>query len=251
MLYFASEAVIPVRSSPQESAEMETQLIFGETCLCLEQIPSWWKIRVSDDNYEGWVNPRMLLKIPEETLLQTTDWRYVINGSLKMNDGSVMRLPLGARIPETPDHIIRVNGQTWRIQPDLESLANQHAHNKIDVARLFMNTPYLWGGKSGYGIDCSGLTQQVFRMCGIQLPRNASQQAGTGMEIDFEERDSGDLVFFSKPNQNKITHVGILSSKDSVIHSSGKVREDIFDKKGILHRENGELTHQLVIIRRW
>lgn len=249
MLYFASEAVIPVRSSPQESAEMETQLIFGETCECLEKIPNWWKIRVSADLYEGWVNPRMLLEIPEENTLPSSGWRFVINGSLKMNDGSVMRLPLGAVIPEMED--FHVNGHTWTCRSDIESLSTKTAQNRIEVARLFMNTPYLWGGRSGYGIDCSGLTQQVFRICGAQLPRNASQQAETGIEVKFEDRTSGDLVFFSKPNQNKITHVGILSSRDTVIHASGKVREDIFDKKGILHRENGELTHQLVIIKRW
>ncbi|MDX2248808.1 MAG: NlpC/P60 family protein [Bacteroidia bacterium] len=251
MLYFASEAVIPVRSSPQESAEMETQLIFGETCECLEKIPSWWKIRVSDDGYEGWINPRMLLELSEKIYPQNHNEHFVIRGSLKMPDGTDMRLPLGARIPETRDRLLRINGHTWAYNPDLVLIPMQNAWQRITVARLFMNSPYLWGGRSGYGIDCSGLVQQVFKICGVQLPRNASQQAETGKLVSFEERKSGDLAFFSKPNQNKITHVGILSNEDSVIHASGKVREDIFDKQGIVHRDNGEVTHQLVIIRRW
>lgn len=253
MLYFAREAIIPVRSEPSEAAEMDTQLVFGDICEVMERQGNWWKIKGTEDHYEGWVNPAMLLKIPDENHPQLQSWRYILNGNLIMDDGSEMRMPLGARIPisEESSSGFRINHVSFLLSSDLQFIPASSREDIIPTARLFLNTPYVWGGKSGFGIDCSGFSQRVYRICGISIPRNSSQQGRGGAEIAFGEHKAGDLALFSKPNKDNISHVGILCGRDKIIHASGRVREDTFDRKGIVHLETGEITHHLKTIRRW
>ncbi len=115
----------------------------------------------------------------------------------------------------------------------------------------FLNAPYLWGGKSVYGIDCSGLSQSVYRYLNIALPRDAWQQAERGTPVSsLKNSKCGDLCFFDNAD-GKITHVGILLNKKTIIHSSGKVRIDTISEEGIINGDNGEQTHHLKLIKRF
>ena len=133
----------------------------------------------------------------------------------------------------------------------LDSL--QVERNKTNIEHFcfqYLNTPYLWGGKSTLGIDCSGFTQQVYKLLGIKLMRDASEQAEQGVIIDFlQEVKSGDLAFFDNED-GRITHVGILLDSETIIHASGRVRIDKIDTAGIMSSDTGDRTHHLRIIKR-
>lgn len=249
----ASEAVIPIRRTASESAEMVSQLLFGECCVRLEQKESWDRIRTVADGYEGWVDRKMLVDISKDEYKQISGHAYVLAGAVTCSDQSLLPLPLGTGIPLFRD---QENGHLslgkikWSWDDSLSLTAILDRSHLVEIAYKFLNTPYLWGGCSGYGIDCSGLTQRVFRMCGIDLPRDSSQQAKIGESISFGDHLAGDLAFFSKPQREKITHVGLIIDKNSIIHASGRVRIDGFREEGIWNATTHSFTHQLITIQR-
>jgi len=121
----------------------------------------------------------------------------------------------------------------------------------MEMANLFLDAPYLWGGKTPFGVDCSGLTQTVFKTCGIPLKRDASQQVHQGETIDFiGDIKPGDLAFFDNANGD-IIHVGIIMKHQKIMHASGKVRIDTLDHNGIFNKELGDYTHKLRIVKRY
>lgn len=245
--YVAGEAVVPVRSAPSDASEMVTQLLFGDSCTLLEEQPNWVRIRMTDDGYEGWVDPKMLLPETPEHLADLT-WTHVISASLRLENSSVMTLPAGARIP-VGDRF-DLGGQFWELLPGATVLPEQARGQLGVLAASLLNTPYIWGGKSSFGIDCSGFTQVLFRMCGIALPRDSGPQSECGEAVEYGHHRDFDLAFFGKTNPGRITHVGMLVGKDTIIHASGRVRKDIFSLEGILNTTSGQLTHYLKTIRR-
>jgi cell wall-associated NlpC family hydrolase len=119
----------------------------------------------------------------------------------------------------------------------------------IENALIYLNAPYLWGGRSPFGIDCSGFTQLVYRLQGIKLPRDAYQQAEVGNTLSFiEESEEGDLAFFDN-TEGKIIHVGIIMKNNYIIHASGKVRIDRIDQQGIFNSSLKTHTHKLRLIK--
>lgn len=255
MKCFTSEAVIPLRSEAKESSEMVSQLVFGDLVEVLEESGNWYRVRCEADGYEGWATSYMLTPVSEEDLAGIQDWRYMWEGKLLLEDGSHLVLPLGARVPLMKGAQdlgpFSLGGQTWGTVGAARLLAWQKPKHLVDVAMLFLNTPYLWGGRSSFGIDCSGLCQLAYAICGIQLPRDASQQQRVGEQLDFGEQRPGDLVFFRKENQERVTHVGMVSAKNQVIHASGKVRLDFLDKNGLINTTSTKRTHWLVSINRY
>ena len=143
--------------------------------------------------------------------------------------------------------------QTFNIGEDqftyIDEFSDFQANDVIDFAKEYLNSPYLWGGKSPFGIDCSGLTQVILRFFDLNIPRDASQQAEFGQAVDFEDLQRGDLAFFSNAD-GKVIHVGFLDGNGAIIHASGCVRMDLFNNQGIIHNKTGELTHHLHSIRR-
>lgn len=219
----------------------------------LEVEGNWSHIRTIHDSYEGWVDSKMLQAISEDDLHSISGYHFVLSGGLRLADQSLMRLPRGTAIPhilsQQKKHV-QIGSHRWTWDEDLQTSPVLDRSHLIDIAKGFLNTPYLWGGCSGYGIDCSGLTQRVFRMCGIQIPRDSSQQAKKGTSIVFGDHREGDLAFFAKPNKERITHVGLIVTSDIIIHSSGKVRLDGFTEKGIWNKETETFTHHLIRIQR-
>ena len=251
-MYVAREAVVPIRGNAAESAEMVSQVLFGEALEKLEEEGNWYKVKMLSDGYEGWVNPRMLLPIDQKEYEAYENWQYVLEGSLMLDDGSHMRLPLGVKIPvSSGQSAFDMAGHRWSMSESIRAIDIQEFDKRVDIARYFFNIPYLWGGRSGFGIDCSGFSQMVYAICGVSIPRDSSQQAKEGKTIPFGEHQPGDLAFFAKPQQSRVTHVGILIHLDHILHASGRVRKDRFEESGIIDIDSNQLTHKLIIIKRW
>lgn len=239
--------VSPMREHASHRAEMVSQLLFGEPVELLEAQNDWTKVRAVADQYEGWCQHAQLLAINSFDAASepqyATDW---INPVVE-ND-SLMWVPLGSRvdlIQEAPinTRFLFKGNQRAAVAPDGVQL--------VELGLRYLNTAYLWGGRSVFGVDCSGFVQQLYRMFGINLPRDAWQQAGEGEAVGFlQEVRAGDLAFFDNA-EGRIIHVGILMDAQTILHSAGNVRIDPIDHAGIVHAETGKRTHTLRIIKRY
>jgi len=245
-------AASPMRREATHHSEMVSQLLFGEQAEVLDHSGDFTRVRCCYDQYEGWCQTSQLQqtnRLPEKSgQLLSAEWA----NKLTINDATMwvsMGTPLSlfdkGSLQLGPYHAVYA-GQTWdaAIASFTEPLIKQ-------VALTFLNTPYLWGGRSVFGIDCSGYVQQVYRFFNKPLPRDAYQQAEPGEVIGFlQEAVCGDLAFFDN-EEGRITHVGLMLDASTIIHSSGKVRIDPIDQAGIVNAETGERTHRLRIIKRY
>ena len=159
-----------------------------------------------------------------------------------------------------------VHNKEWKkLTPEIEKQLKEEEQRAIatkatspsEVANKdYLNAPYLWGGRSRHGVDCSGLVQVCFKACGIQLPRDCSQQVNEGVEVtSLEEAQKDDICFFVSYDKHvekgqKPTHVGIYMGDGHIIHSSGQVRIDRLDKTGIYNEECQGYSHRLIAIKR-
>jgi len=242
--------VSPMRAEASHRTEMVSQLLFGESCIIIEKAADHWvKIKCNYDGYEGWCQDMHVLEIDEASYpKEISNFTGAVTTEI-LYKGVPMHLPFGSSIPDDEQLRQRLNieffGETWNAKQALKDPATIKS-----IAVRFLNTGYLWGGKSIFGIDCSGYTQTVFRFLNIKLLRDAYQQATQGEGIGFlQEVKCGDLAFFDNA-AGKITHVGILLNEEEIVHSSGKVRVDKIDAQGIINRETSERTHNLRTIRR-
>lgn len=230
MHHYCHCAVVPVRKEPSDKSEQVTQLLFGESVDVLEKQAKWSLIR-GEDGYEGWIDNKQYQAseaVFEQYVLNQREYLHHINGQ-------AIYLPHGSKLN--------------RQDNSLQTLPWQGS-SLAAVCQLYLNTPYLWGGKSVYGIDCSGLMQQTFKVHGLLLPRDAWQQAELGETIHLPaEAQCGDLAFFDNAD-GKIIHVGMLLSPTEIIHASGWVRIDAFDHQGIFNRDLKQYSHKLRIIKR-
>lgn len=248
---------LPIRSEASERSEMVTQLLFGDTCEVLEEAGSFVKIKNSGDGYQGWADSKSLTKIDEDTYNHIINYPVFrtcvpIADIFCMTDKTVYRLSAGSPIPlYNPEKSnFEVGGKAFQIHPTFVTyLPESNKDNIIATSMLFVNTPYLWGGKNILGIDCSGFVQVVYAMNGIALPRDAGMQALDGTKVNsLEESQSGDLLFFEK--EGRITHVGIYLGNNKIIHASGRVKIENIDQQGIFSKESDKYTHTLSTIKR-
>lgn len=249
--------VLPLRAEPSEKSEMVSQLLFGDYCRILEEKDSFVKIENYTDKYVGWADKKMLTPITESTYDELSvspvfRTNVPIADVFCMTDKSIYHLSAGSLLPlyNHEKSNFEIAGKIFQIHPSFVTyLPHESKENIAATCMLFLNSPYLWGGKSIFGIDCSGFVQTVFAMNGYILPRDASVQAHEGELIDsLEKAEKGDLAYFEKGG--KITHVGIYLGENKIIHASGKVRIDKIDAKGIFNEDTQDYTHQLTMIKR-
>jgi cell wall-associated NlpC family hydrolase len=242
----------PLRKEDAHRSEMVSQLLFGETAEVLEETKTFTKLRCLYDGYEGWCQNTQLTTVSEEQLQQNTEQLTASWDTVIEFNGQPMHLPLGSSLGLLIDGKAQIGPYSFSYEgtPFDPSTAIVSGDALKERAWQYLNTPYLWGGRSVFGIDCSGFVQQVFRFFQQPLLRDAYQQATTGEVVGFlQEAICGDLAYFDN-EEGRITHVGILLNSDTIIHSSGKVRVDKVDSMGIISSDTGERTHKLRIIKR-
>ena len=246
--------LVAIRAHDSDKSEMVTQLLFGDTYSVLAENEKWIQIEISDDCYRGWMDKKLHYPITE-TFFEKT--RQIENhfcaevvGYLEV--GSVTQpIFFGSYLPLFDGNYVYLDNKRFLFKGKTNKVKKAMSSKDIlHTALSFTGSPYLWGGKSHAGIDCSGFTQMVFRSCGYTLMRDAYQQVSMGTHVEkIEEAKSGDLAFFSN-DIGRITHVGILASNHEIIHAHGKVRIDKINSIGIINGESGLYSHKLNGIRR-
>lgn len=249
----------PVRRKPDHRKEMVNQLLFGEkVCLLKSKGELWVKVRSLHDNYEGWMTNTLLQEINRKEAQETVPWVAAdLLNNITLNEKN-MQIPAGAAVPffnSQPADMPKENGKLgdWLFTYTGNYInRNEQRSSKELLEKLalpWLNAPYLWGGRTVLGVDCSGFTQVIYKMMGIDLPRDAWQQAQEGKPVrKFNEAQPGDLAFFN--NKEDIVHVGILLENDQIIHASGKVKIDKIDKKGVMDAATGKRILSLKAVRR-
>lgn len=246
-----------MRREPSERSEMVSQLLLGECLTIIEEKDSWLFVENAFDGYCGWVDAKTITPVSESYFNEYIEHSgyeasHEICHAHDMNRGDHILIPIGASLnyynKETNE--FEIADKRYKITSSIDVTNHKRSNQIVDMATALLNTPYLWGGRTVFGIDCSGLTQLLYKIIGIKLPRDASQQVNEGITINFvSEAQPGDLAFFDN-DEGAIVHVGVLDGKGNIIHSSGKVRKDIFDQQGIFNNRLGKYTHKLRVIKR-
>jgi hypothetical protein len=244
-------AIIPLRFEPSDRSEIVSQVLFGEHFEIIEQSKQWFRIRLQYDNYEGWIDSKQMQLISKSSFDQLSKDAIILNADLieyiTAPNNVLLPIPLGSSLSFINHNEIN----TANFDFEGTKISGVKAKNSlISTAYLYLNAPYLWGGKTPFGIDCSGFTQMVYKLNGYHLLRDASQQATQGEALSFiEESEAGDLAFFDNEEGN-IIHVGIIMENNYIIHASGKVRIDRLDHLGIYNPETNKHTHKLRVIKK-
>ncbi len=200
-------SVADIRTKPSTNSERDSQLVYGETVEILEEVGEFAKVR-GKDGVVGYMK-RSLLGNESERVYKLS----------KQHRNRIMALSFGSLISE--DDVTRF------MIPERYLVTLDKHFSPVKLARRFMGVPYLWGGTSDFGFDCSGFTQRLFRFSGIEIPRNSNEQRDASITVkDFDSSLPGDLIFFKG-------HVAIYMGRGKIIHANGhysRVTEnDLFD----------------------
>ena len=237
-------SIVPVRIVDSDKSEMINQLIYGDIIEILEEKEKWVKIKSVFDDYIGWIDKKQYFKIDDNITVDLKNPVYSIDlvEFIENNNNELVTIPIGSDISNISLMNHKFDGKTISGKNNRNSIVN--------TALLFLNSPYLWGGKTPFGIDCSGFTQMVYKINGYKLSRDAKDQANQGETLSFiEESEAGDLAFFNN-DQGDIIHVGIILQNNHIIHASGKVRIDRIDHSGIYNNDLNKHTHSLRYIKK-
>jgi cell wall-associated NlpC family hydrolase len=248
-------SVVPCRLEPSSRSEMVTQLLFGEHFEIIGQQDEWVQVRHAFDNYECWISGKQFQPISRETFqkISAASPSYtseVIQVIRNTTDNNFFPIVIGSSLPSFHHNECSFAGYHYVYEGDFLEPKSFDKASIPGTSFLFLNAPYLWGGRSPLGIDCSGFTQLVYKLHGYSLRRDAYQQAEQGTILSFvEEAEPGDLAFFDN-EEGRITHVGIVLSDNRIIHASGKVRIDKLDHYGIYSDDERNYTHRLRLLKR-
>jgi hypothetical protein len=242
--------IIPIRKEPDHRSEQTSQLLFGEKALVQNQRDNWIEIVTLFDSYTGWIEFRSVEELKDINGDQNVAVVSELFSIIRRNETRIY-IPAGSEIP-VPDSTLSFNlaGNNYTVDKILPVPVSYSRKGIVETSLQFMNAPYLWGGRTLFGIDCSGFVQTVFKIHGITLPRDTKDQVKAGSEIEsLQDILPGDLIFFDN-KEGIITHVGISIGENQVVHASLCVKIDRLDQNGIFNREKGEYTHRLRIIKR-
>jgi len=237
-------SIVPVRISHSDKSEMITQLVYGDLFTIIEEKDKWTKIKCEFDNYEGWIDSKQYQKINEvqKKDLEKKSYSSDLVEFVENEKKELITITIGSVISRSNLLNHKFEGKYITGKQSKESIVN--------TSLLYLHTPYLWGGKTPFGIDCSGFTQMVYKINGYKLLRDSKDQATQGKTLSFiEESEPGDLAFFHN-KEDVIVHVGIILKDNHIIHASGKVRIDRLDQTGIYNNDKKTHTHYLRYIKK-
>ena len=246
-------SIIPMRAEANDRAEMVNQVLFGEHYKIIEKRAKWLKVRLAHDDYEGWICRKQYSEIDKAQYLslseETQHYNYNLIDALTTDKGDMIPIGLGSTLPFYDGEHCLINGIRFHFEGAHKPCEKNSKADIVNTAYMYLHAPYLWGGRTPMGVDCSGFTQMAYRLNGRLISRDASQQVKLGTTLSFiEEAEPGDLAFFDDAEGN-IIHVGIILENNHILHASGKVRIDRIDQQGIFNKEQGQHTHKLRIIK--
>jgi len=246
--------IVPVRADRSDESEIMTQILFGDTFEVLKTHNQWNYIKASYDNYEGWIDEKVIFEISKEDFdrlnHQQKYYTADILSEVVFDTNGKFLLPMGSVLPDfnPKDNTVKIGEQVGVFKGAF--ITGKHDKMKVlSYALSYLNAPYLWGGKTHFGLDCSGLTQMTYKMCGHDLLRNAKDQATQGTSIKLSEAEAGDLAFFTNA-KGKVIHVGFLLGNGQIFHSHGNAHIDPIDEKGIFSKQFQRYSHTLSDVRR-
>ena len=243
------QAYIPIRKDPYERSEMVTQVLFGEQVQILDDEGKWLYIKLLLDGYEGWIDKKCIEYNDTEVIPEFIVTSNTIKLS-RMDTGQPVSVAIGASLPNISDGLFTLGDTRYQINDMAGTMVPGQPFDLDKVIPDLLSLPYLWGGRSGFGFDCSGLVQYLGRLAGIVLPRDARDQSSMGDILSFmNETEPGDLAFFDDV-EGMIHHVGMLLGNGKIVHASGKVRIDRIDQQGIFNEELHAYTHKLRVMKR-
>lgn len=244
---------VPGRQEPSDKSEMITQLLFGDFFTIIDEAKNFIKIQNAFDKYECWICKKQFTPLSPDDFTQLSGKAYyAVKDVIQVvsNENKNAPILLGSSLPFYSNGQIKIGNDTFTYEGSLSEPTHIGTRKEIvNDSFLYLNAPYLWGGKSPFGIDCSGFTQMVYKINNIIIPRDAYQQAELGESYSFvEEAQPGDLAFFDNED-GRIVHVGILIGNNRIIHASGEVRIDQLDHQGIFNHDTKMYSHKLRVIK--
>jgi hypothetical protein len=247
-------SVIAGRKEPSDKSEMVTQLLFGEHFEILDERKNWTLVRIAYDGYECWIGYSQFLPLLRSAAKNSSADKILTTEPVQVvydANGTAFPVLLGSTLPGYKRPHFYLGNCRFTYEGEVTVPGERPSGEVIaETALLYLHAPYLWGGKTPFGIDCSGFAQMVFKIRGVALKRDAWQQEKQGTAVDFiEESQAGDLAFFDN-EEGKIVHTGIILDNCKIIHASGKVRIDSLDHHGIYNEELKKYTHRLRIIKK-
>lgn len=247
-------SVIPLRAEPSDRSEITSQLLFGDSYMVLKTSDDkkWINISNAFDDYSGWIDARQYLPVNAsyyDTVKSSCfpickDLVALVRGRSK-----IFPIVFGSVLPFYEGGFVMLGDEQFIFEGRIAIPEKVNFKTLEITARYYLSTPYLWGGRTHFGIDCSGFVQQVFKISGYSLPRDSAHQSEAGQEVSFGQMKPGDVAFF-KNAHGKIIHVGIVLEHKLIIHASGEVRIDRLDETGIYNEDKNVYTHKLATIRR-